>query len=265
MANGWRSDEKSMACAVIQNPIENPTETSSGVRRGPLRSPTFRVSKRLFHCAFRAVREARGSRDDAFVKRSTALARLNDVVDGLERAKAWPDSTICAAYLYGALLDGGSELDVAQIALVVDEPPEAVPWLSRPARLESIAESLRFTKLPLSWRWRPAARPVRNHEIRVALPLWTREGGRNAASFAALATDDLAGAESAQPADGDALATQLRIEREVAWQRLALTTDAFYERDWQRSHRGGGEYPGDHLWSAAAGFVDLERALQNHA
>ena len=74
-----------------------------------------------------------------------------------------------AAYVFGAVLDRVSELEVVQLALVVDEPPEDVPWMSRPARLEALASLCRFDKLPMSWRWRPAEWPVWNHEINRAV------------------------------------------------------------------------------------------------
>jgi hypothetical protein len=47
------------------------------------------------------------------------------------------------------------EVERIQIALVVDESAENVPWVSHPARLEALASMLRFDRLPVSWRWRP--------------------------------------------------------------------------------------------------------------
>ena len=45
---------------------------------------------------------------------------------------------------------------------VVREPAEDVPWMARPSRLEALAALLGFTKLPVSWQWRPAEDPGRD-------------------------------------------------------------------------------------------------------
>lgn len=86
-----------------------------------------------------------------------------------------PIPRLVAACVYGDLLGGRTELDRVELALVADERPEQVPWMSRPAHLEALAVFLRFDKLPLSWQWRPAAWPVWNHKIDRALRFWARE------------------------------------------------------------------------------------------
>lgn len=60
--------------------------------------------------------------------------------------------TLVAAYVFGTLLDPLSELEAVQLALLVGEPPEEVPWMSRPARLEALASLCRFDKLPVAQR-----------------------------------------------------------------------------------------------------------------
>jgi hypothetical protein len=40
-------------------------------------------------------------------------------------------------------------------------------------------------------------------------------------------------------------------------------TERFHDRTWRREHRGEGVYPQDHLWSAAAAFLDLDDAVAN--
>lgn len=94
------------------------------------------------------------------MKYSTAMSRLTDVCEGLDRAAEWPNSSVTGAFVFGALLDADVDLDRVEVALVVAEPPEVVPWMSRPAHLEALAAMLRFTKLPLTWRWRPSEWPV---------------------------------------------------------------------------------------------------------
>jgi hypothetical protein len=71
-------------------------------------------------------------REDAAMKRSTAISRLRDVVEALDRASTWPETTVTSAFVFGALLDAPFELDRVNVALVVDEPAQTVPWLAHP-------------------------------------------------------------------------------------------------------------------------------------
>ena len=196
------------------------------------------------------------------VKRSTAISRLSDVVEGLDRAAEWPGPTVTAAFVYGALLDGEAELDRVELAFVVAEPAEAVPWMARPARLEALAAILRFTKLPVSWQWRPAEWPVWNHEIKRALRVWSADGRRDPAALDALAARHLDDVTLDAPASDAALIAELLVERDVARRHLASVTESFYDRDWQREHRGDGVHAEDHLWWASAAFLDLDDAIQ---
>jgi hypothetical protein len=137
-----------------------------------------------------------------------------------------------------------------------------VPWMSRPAHLESLAALLRFTKLPLSWRWRPAEWPVWNHEIDRAVRFWTADGGRDPRALEALASGRLDDAVSERPANDDELTAELLVERDAGRRHLAAVAESFYDRDWRREHRGDGVHPEDHLWWATAGFLDLDDALR---
>jgi hypothetical protein len=195
------------------------------------------------------------------VKRATAIKRLTDVADSLDRAAEWPDVTVTAAYVYGALLRSEPEFERVEVALVVDEPPEEVPWMSRPRHLESLAALLRFTKLPLTWRWRPAQWPIWNHEIDRAVRFWTAPSGRDHAVLDALANGSLDAITVEAPATPDELLAELQIEHDVSHRNLAKVIESFYEQDWRRAHRGDGIYPEDHLWWATAAFLELDDAV----
>jgi hypothetical protein len=195
------------------------------------------------------------------VKRSTAINRLSDVADALDRAGQWPGPPVVAAYVFGAVLDPVSELEVVQLALVVDEPPEDVPWMSRPARLEALASLCRFDKLPMSWRWRPAEWPVWNHEISRAVRFWSSGEGRDEAVLRALADARVNGLRFEQPGGPEEMGRQLTIERDASRGHLAAVTAQFYDRDWRREHSGEGTHPEDHLWWATAGYLDLDDAI----
>jgi hypothetical protein len=199
-------------------------------------------------------------RDDAVMKRSTAMSRLGDVADGLDRSAQWSGVTVVGGYVFGALLEPAAEIERVELALVVAEPPEVVPWMARPARREALAELLRLPKLPVSWWWRPADWPVWNHSISRAVRFWSFDGGRDQRAFDELESGRLEGAGVEMPADSGELAAQLLVERDVAREHLASVTGLFYDRDWRRACRGG-DYPESHLWSAAAAYVELDDAV----
>src|SRR4029453_12274003 len=76
--------------------------------------------------------------NDVRMKRSTAIKRLGDVAEGLDRSTGGPGRWTTPAQVHGALLDGATEFDWLDLAFVVDEPAESVPWMSRPAHLEGL-------------------------------------------------------------------------------------------------------------------------------
>jgi hypothetical protein len=201
-------------------------------------------------------------RDDATMKRSTVISRLNDIADGLDRAVQWSDVTVVGGFVFGGLLEPDAQLERIELALVVAEPPDTVPWMARPARLEALAELLRLPKLPVSWWWRPAGWPVWNHTISRAVRFWSAEGGRDQRAFDELAAGRLEQLEVEAPTNSGELAAQVLVERDVARRYLVTVTESFYEPDWRRDHRGGGIYPEHHLWSATSAYLELDDALQ---
>ena len=124
--------------------------------------------------------------------------------------------------------------------------------MARPARLEALAASLRLPKLPVSWWWRPADWPVWNHTISRAVRFWSADGARDQRTLDLLAAGRLEDVAVEAPANRGELTAQLLVERDVARQHLVTVTESFYDPDWRRSHRGGGAYPENHLWSATA-------------
>jgi hypothetical protein len=190
------------------------------------------------------------------------VSRLAEIADELERSKLWRGSNVVAGYVFGAMLEAAGDLERIQIALTVDEPAEKVPWMSHPADLEALASLLRFDKLPMTWRWRPSAWPVWNHEINRAVCFWSTTAGSDQAVIDAVAAGRIHQLQLVEPADPEELIAQVRIERDIARAHLANAVSGFHEREWRREHKGDGVYPGDHLWSAAAGFLDLDNAVE---
>jgi hypothetical protein len=196
------------------------------------------------------------------MKRSTAMSRLSDVADGLDRVVEWPEVTVAAGYVFGALLEPEAEIERIELALVVREPPEMVPWMARPARLEALADSLRLPKLPVSWWWRPVDWPIWNHTIDRAVCFWSADRGRHHLALDGLAAGRLDTVEVEEPANRRELIAQVLVERDLARRHLVTVTESFYDREWRRACRGG-EYPESHLWSAAAAYLELDDALQH--
>lgn len=200
-------------------------------------------------------------RDDGAMKRSTAISRLSDVADGLERSKIWPEPGVIAGYVFGALLDPAADVERVQLALVVDEPVEDVPWMSRPRHLEALASLLRFDKLPISWWWRPSAWPVWNHEITRAVSFWSATAGSDQGVFDALSAGHVDKLEFVEPTHAEQFIEELEVEREVSRRHLTDAVAGLYDRDWRRERTGDGVYPADHLWWATAGYLDLDNAV----
>jgi hypothetical protein len=199
------------------------------------------------------------------VKRSTAISRLRDVADGLTTTTGWPDAGIVGGYVFGGLIDQDGELELVELALMVDARPQEVPWLGRPARLEAVAALLRFDRLPLRWWWRSADGPVWNHHIRHAVRFWTAEGGLDGVVVDSLAAGRIERLPITEPADRPQLIAQLRAERAVSRRHLAEVIERFYDRDWRSEHKHEGVFPQDHLWWAAAGFLELDNALRHES
>lgn len=194
------------------------------------------------------------------MKRSTALSRLHDVAEGLERLATWGDVRVVAGYVHGDLVDGLNDLERVQLVFVVDEPPEDVAWMTRPPHLEAAVALVRFDKLPLSWTWRTVAWPVWNHRIIRAVRFWSAEDHIDETVLAALtegSTDQLR-----EEGTGSELLEQLRVERDISRGHLKSVLDRFYDREWRQAHRGGQDVgPEDHLWWATAGLFDLDDAI----
>jgi hypothetical protein len=203
-----------------------------------------------------------GACDDGVVKRSTAVNRLAEIAAELERSKLWRGATVVAGYVFGATLENVDDVERVQIAVTVDEPVENVPWMSHPAHLEALASLLRFDKLPMSWWWRPMAWPVWNHEITRAACFWSAQDGVDQAVLDALAAGSYDQLQFVEPSSAEELIAQVRTERDIARRHLEDAVAGFHEREWRREHKGDGVYPGDHLWSAAAGFLDLDNSVE---
>jgi hypothetical protein len=198
------------------------------------------------------------NRDDRFTQSEVDQEDSRSVT--IHRAE-WQEDLIVEAYVYGELLDASPTLEWVALAFVVDLPPEEVTWLAHPAAPEAAVALLRFDKYPITWRWRPTAWPVWNHEIVAPVRFWSEEGGADETTLDALSDRRLDSLERSLPKDDETYIAQLRIEREAARNHLAWVVESYHDRDWRQSHKGFGVYPEDHLWWATKGFLDLDEAV----
>jgi hypothetical protein len=123
---------------------------------------------------------------------------------------------VVGGHVFGGVLEPDMDLERIELALVVAESVETVPWMARPARLEALAEMLRLPKLPVSWWWRPVEWPVWNHTISRAVRFWSADGGRDQRALDGLASGRLENVAVEKPANPGELAAQVFVERDVA-------------------------------------------------
>ena len=196
------------------------------------------------------------------VEYNTAVARLGQVAGDLtEHASSWDESIIVEAHVFGDLVTGPDQIEVINLALVVDYPVEEFSWLARPAQAEATASLLRFDKYPLRWWWRPTVWPVWNHTITQPVRFWSEAHGTDEAALGLLADRRLDELVTGGPPDREAYRAQLLSELEASRRHLNRVVDSYHDRDWRRDHKGFGVYPEDHLWWATQGFLELDDAL----
>jgi hypothetical protein len=87
----------------------------------------------------------------------TGVGKLRTLAGALEAAKRWPPDhpLLQAAYTFGDLLRGTDPLEYVQVVVVLNLPPEELPWGAHPVSLSWLAEDLRLDKGGFNWWWRP--------------------------------------------------------------------------------------------------------------
>ena len=61
---------------------------------------------------------------------------------------------LCAAYVFGEVLDSDDPIDLVQVAMVLDLPSEEVPWESHPRGTEWLVDTLGLDKGAYAYWWR---------------------------------------------------------------------------------------------------------------
>lgn len=87
------------------------------------------------------------------VRHRTAVGRLRTIAERCQQVSGlWEDREppLRAAYAFGAVLDGTGDLDVVQVAFVLDDPPaEELTWFARPTSCSSLPYLLEIEKAPV--------------------------------------------------------------------------------------------------------------------
>ncbi len=196
------------------------------------------------------------------VRYGKAVQRLQMIAERCQRVSGlWDEAPpLVGVYAFGDVLDGAEQLDVVQVALVLNHPAEELRWCARPTSCSGLPHLLELEKAPVEWYWRPAAWPVSNHVIVRPLRIWS-PGGVDMAALGALArraTEPL----RLPPPDPRQEDEQLAFELEASRTYLRLVEDRYWEREWRAEHRGSGIYPESHLWDAVHGYLDLHDAIR---
>lgn len=198
------------------------------------------------------------------MKRSTAIRHLAELAEaasdglGLRGTNiGWPLEELWAT---GELLGFADPIEVGTVVLVFDVPAEEMPWLARHPTGEWVGQQLRLGKRPMQWYYRPAARPVWNHELRRLVRFWSADGGCDDDVIEALGSRRLDGLAVVEPSPQE-LRAQLSEELAVSHQHLRGMLDRYWDHPWRKEHKGFDESPEDHLWRAASAVSDMQDAL----
>ncbi|HEX7268081.1 MAG TPA: hypothetical protein VF256_11710 [Streptosporangiaceae bacterium] len=192
-----------------------------------------------------------------------AVEKLRILAEACESVKDWPpeDPFLLEAYVFGHVLEGADPLESVEVALVINLPPEEVPWESSPQGAAWLEDRLRLDKGGFAYWWRSHLSAVPNHHIRAPVRFWSQEGPDEAVLqvLAERRFGDLARLAPSPHAEREELAEELA----TALSRLRAVHASCWDHDWRREHRGFGRYPEHHLWEAVHGYLDLYDAAES--
>ena len=88
---------------------------------------------------------------DGVVRHETALRRLRTIAERCQRVSGlWEqEPVLLAAYVFGAVLDGRTEVPVVQVAFVLDLPADELTWCTHPPSCAGLPRLLEIDKAPV--------------------------------------------------------------------------------------------------------------------
>ncbi|MFC5832997.1 DUF7711 family protein [Nonomuraea insulae] len=186
-----------------------------------------------------------------------AVERLRMLAEECERTKRIPadEPFLREAYVFGDLLDGPDTVEVLEVVLVLNLPPEEVAWETQPPGTTWLVDFLRLGKGGIAYWWRSHRDPVANHRIREPVRFWSLEGVEKGV-LEALRERRFEVARRAA-GGGEPAVAQVEGDLGTALEHLRAVHEAYWDRRWRREHRGPARYPEHHLWEAVQGYLDL--------
>jgi len=164
-------------------------------------------------------------------------------------------------WAFGKVLAAPPELDWVSVALCVDQPPEAIPWLDLPVGAEHWSNATRMAKNPIVGLWRSDRAPVWNHAIVRPVLLWDIQDGLREEAVAALRAGRAE--QVREPAvTPDQLRARLIDELAISLSNLRNQSAEYEENRWGR---GNLAKIADPLARAASGYLELRDALDGLA
>lgn len=198
------------------------------------------------------------------MKRSTAIRHLVEMAEvATEQLRfrtteiGWPLDELWVA---GALLEPADEIDHGAVVLMIDLPPDELPWLAVHPTAEWVREQLRLGKRPISWIYRPTAWPAWTYRNRQVAQFWSAANGLDHAVIGALRSG---AAADVVESDRGNLAEQLGVELDVSKAHLRSILERYWDQDWRRDNRHHTS-PEDQLWRAATAVAEIEAAITGH-
>jgi hypothetical protein len=195
------------------------------------------------------------------VKRGTAirhLVELAEVATGLLRlnrtAIGWP---LTGMWVAGALLESADEIDHGTVVLMIDLPPDELPWLATHPTAEWVGEQLRLGKRPLSWAYRPTTWPAWTYRDQRVARFWSASNGMESGLIDELRSGVVSGLIEPDRAE---LVAQVSVELDVSKSHLRSILAQYWDHDWRRNNHSHTS-PEDELWRAATAVTELEEAL----
>lgn len=207
-----------------------------------------------------------GEVDHLDVKPSTAVRHLvematvaNDRLPLRDSELGWPLEEL---WVGGDLLVHRSHLEAGSVVLVLDLPPEELPWLAMHPVAEWVGAQLRLGKRPFLWSYRPILWPVWNQRHRRVARFWSARSGIDAAVLDALRDGRVDDVPIVEPSTNE-LEDQLRTEVDVSGTHVRTVLAVYWDTDWRRLHKGTDTSPEDQLWRAAQAAVEVADALHD--
>lgn len=195
------------------------------------------------------------------MKRSTLVRHLKRLAEvaGEDAQAEYGPRPLVSLWITGEALDAeASTIDHSAIVIVVDVPSQGLSWRARPSIADYLTVRLSLTKTPIWAVYRPRDWPAWNAEHRSVAKFWSIDGGLDEAVIAGIRD----GGDQPVVTPGDAeFRAQMETEVVASRRHLDDVVARFYDNRWRANHKGFGLYPGDHLWWAAAGLRDIEKAL----